>query len=193
MKSEAELLTFFKALADANRLRIVGLLSERPRTVEELAAALSLGASTVSHHLAKLVDAGLLSSRADGHYHVYALDQEALAEKAKLILAKDALDAVASDVDADAYDRKVLASFVGPDGRFKALPMQRKKFEVLLRHTLRAFPLGEIWVEREVNERLRTFSDDVASLRRGLIDTRLLARDADGRRYWRVDDQPPKA
>ena len=35
-----ELVTFFKALADANRLKIVGLLAEKPYSVEELATLL---------------------------------------------------------------------------------------------------------------------------------------------------------
>ncbi len=51
---ETELVDFYKALADANRLKIVGLLANRAYSVEELAALLKLKPSTVSHHLAKL-------------------------------------------------------------------------------------------------------------------------------------------
>ncbi|MFN8460530.1 MAG: ArsR family transcriptional regulator [Anaerolineales bacterium] len=43
-----ELVTFFKALADANRLKIVGLLAEKPYSVEELAALLNLKPSAGS-------------------------------------------------------------------------------------------------------------------------------------------------
>ncbi|HNC99899.1 MAG TPA: ArsR family transcriptional regulator, partial [Myxococcota bacterium] len=42
------LLPFFKSLADANRLRIIGLLAHQERGVEELAEALDLRPSTVS-------------------------------------------------------------------------------------------------------------------------------------------------
>ena len=56
-----ELVTFFKALADKNRLKIVGLLAEKSYSVEELATLLGLKPPTVSHHLAKLVDVGLVS------------------------------------------------------------------------------------------------------------------------------------
>src|SRR5678816_2812173 len=121
-ETNAELLAFFKALADGSRLQIVGLLARKPHTVEELAALLDLRPSTVSHHVAKLVAVGLVRGRPDGHYHEYSLETDALAAKA------------APDVDLDAYDRKVLAAFLDADGRIKALPMQRKKFEVLLRH-----------------------------------------------------------
>ena len=54
-----ELLEFFKALADANRLKIVGLLAQDEYTVEEMAEILKLRPSTVSHHLTRLSKAGL--------------------------------------------------------------------------------------------------------------------------------------
>jgi hypothetical protein len=66
--------------------------------------------------------------------------------------------------------------------------MQRKKFEVLLRHVLRDFEPGGTWSEKQVNRTHEAYSADVASLRRGLIDTRLMARDPAGTRYWRTDD-----
>lgn len=189
---DTELLSFFKALADASRLRIVGLLARRPHTVEELAGLLGLRPSTVSHHVGKLVDAGLVSGRPEGHYHVYALDADALGAKARQILATHEPRAnAAPDADLSATDRKVLGTFLGPDGRIKALPMQRKKFEVLLRHVLQAFEPGGTWSERQVNQKLKAFSDDVASLRRGLIDTRMMERDPGGARYWRTDAPPP--
>jgi biotin operon repressor len=187
------LLSFFKALADANRLRIVGLLAHRPHSVEELAAALGLRASTTSHHLARLVEAGLVSSRAEGHFHVYALDTDALEARARQLLARDGLPALAGDApDLDAWDRKVLATFTGPDGRFSQLPMQRKKFDVLLRHVVRRLEPGAEYHERDLDEILRDFSDDTASLRRGLVDHGHVAREPSGARYWLRSPPPPR-
>ena len=54
-----ELVNFFKAFADTNRLKIVGLLADKPYSVEELAELLNLKPSTISHHLARLTKAGL--------------------------------------------------------------------------------------------------------------------------------------
>ena len=59
-----KLLGFFKAMADESRLRIVGLLAHRERSVQELAAALDLKEPTVSHHLAILRAQGLVTVRA---------------------------------------------------------------------------------------------------------------------------------
>ena len=56
-----ELLAFFKALADANRLKIIGLLAQDEYPVEQIAEMLDLRPSTVSHHLSKLSKAGLVS------------------------------------------------------------------------------------------------------------------------------------
>ena len=59
------LLTALKALSDASRLRIVGLLAAGRRlSVEELAAALDLTPGTVVHHLKRLRDAELVEARA---------------------------------------------------------------------------------------------------------------------------------
>src|ERR1051325_11245371 len=70
-----ELVNFFKALADSNRLKIVGLLAEKPYSVEELAALLNLKPSTISHHLARLAEVELVSSHTESYYNVYQLDK----------------------------------------------------------------------------------------------------------------------
>jgi len=180
------LLQFFKALADANRLRIVGLLARRPHTVEELAELLGLRASTASHHVARLAEAGLVTGRTDGHHHVYELDTDALEGLARRLLATEELPKVAADIDADAWDRKVLATFLGDDGRLKAIPAQRKKFEAILRLVVRAFEAGRTYTAREVDDALRAWSDDTATLRRGLIDHQMMTRDPAGTAWQRL-------
>jgi DNA-binding transcriptional ArsR family regulator len=44
----------------------------------DIQAHVGLPASTLSHHLKRLVDAGLLTSRAEGTYHYYAAEYPAL-------------------------------------------------------------------------------------------------------------------
>ncbi len=60
------LLLFFKALADENRLKMIGILAEQECSVEELAAMLHLKAPTVSHHLAKLKELELVEITSPG-------------------------------------------------------------------------------------------------------------------------------
>src|SRR5262245_65345304 len=137
--SSDELVTFFKALADANRLKIVGLLAEKSYSVEELAALLKLKPSTISHHLSRLADAELVTSRGESYYTVYQLDKKLLEEKSRSMFSPAELSTVAAEVDADAYDKKVIKDYSRRDGSLKTLPAQRKEFDAILRYVVQAF------------------------------------------------------
>ena len=180
-----ELVTFFKALADANRLKIVGLLAQQPYSVEQLAALLGLRPSTVSHHLSKLVKAGLVSARADSYYNVYQLEQETL-QKTRLLFSQQDLAAVVEDIDLNAYDRKVVDDYSLPDGHLKTIPAQRKKLEAVLGHVVKTFEPGVRYSEKQVNEMLSRFHEDTATLRRELVGCGLMEREENGGEYWRV-------
>lgn len=184
----AELLSFFKALADANRLKILGLLAKEPYSVEQLAEILEIRPSTVSHHLAKLSNAGLVRSQSESYYNIYYLETSVLEEKARRLLSEETLPAMAADIDTDAYDRKVLSNFTSPDGRVKAFPAQRKKMEVILRYVLKAFQPGKRYSEKEVNELLTQYHEDSATLRRELVEYKMLAREGGGGVYWLIEE-----
>ena len=181
-----ELVTFFKALADSNRLKIVGLLAEKSYSVEELAELLQLKPSTVSHHLARLSEAGLVRARSESYYNVYQLDQSVLQEKAKTMFTQGELSNVAAEVDADAYDKKVIRDYTRRDGTLKTLPSQRKKLEAILRYVVQAFEVGKRYSEKQVNEVLAGYHADTATLRRELVGYRLMQREDGGGEYWRV-------
>ena len=183
-----EFLEVFKALADPNRLKIVGLLAQKPYSVEELAANLGLGASTVSHHLSRLSRAGLTSARAEGYNNIYSLQLDALQAIARRMLSRDELTTLARGVDLDSFDRKVLATFTEPDGSIRGFPVQEKKFLVLLRHVLQAFEPGRRYGEREMNEILLRFNPDTARLRRSLVMFGMMQREGGGGDYWRTEE-----
>lgn len=188
------LLEFFKALADANRLKIVGLLAQRPYAVEELAQALELGVSTTSHHLSYLAHVGLVSARAKGHYSIYSLEMEALKDMARKLLQTENLTRLSTPAAADGsvFDRKVLATFVNAEGQITAFPAQEKKYQVLLRYVLQAFEPGKRYSEKQVNEILLRFNEDTASLRRGMIEYHLMEREGGGGQYWRPLEAMPE-
>src|SRR5690349_17871144 len=89
-------LAFFKTLADASRLRLLGVLSHGERSVDELAELLQLRAPTVSHHLARLRSLGLVKLRVDGNVHLYQLDEDALRELSRDVFS---VERVASFAD----------------------------------------------------------------------------------------------
>ena len=82
----------FKALADPNRVRIVNLLvnSDGPVCVCDLTPSLGLAQPTVSHHLKKLVRAGLLEREQRGVWAYYSVNREALARLATIFDLKGA-------------------------------------------------------------------------------------------------------
>jgi hypothetical protein len=184
------LLDFFKALADANRLKIVGLLAQKEYTVEQLAEILGIGSSTVSHHLTKLSAVGLVSARSESYYNIYHLETGVLESLSRQLLVRETMPAVTADVDIEAYDRKVIQTFCDSEGRILQFPAQRKKFEILLRHVVKAFKPGEYYPEKKVNEILSFYSDDTATLRRGLIETGMMKRENGGGKYWLPENQP---
>ncbi len=71
---------FFKALADATRLRIVKLLEVREMCVCEVMVALDLTQPTASHHLGLLENAGLVKNRKEGKWVFYSIADPKLIE-----------------------------------------------------------------------------------------------------------------
>ncbi len=187
-----ELLAFFKALSDANRLKIVALLAKEALSVEQLAEMLGLSSSTVSHHLAKLAKVGLVSAKAEGYYSVYQLKLSALTDMSQRLLSAETLPAVAADIDIDAYDRKVLNTYMSTTGQLLAFPVQRKKEEAILRYIVQVFAPDQRYSEKQVNEILSQFNEDTARLRRNLVEFGFMAREGGGRDYWRVDKPETK-
>jgi DNA-binding HxlR family transcriptional regulator len=183
-----ELEQFFKALADANRLKIVGLLAQGPLSVEQIAEMLKISSSTVSHHLSRLSRAGLVSAKAEGYYSVYRLEEKTLEDMSKRLMAKENLPAAAADVDANAFDKKVLTSYLEIDGSIKEIPIGRKKLEVILRYMMKEFEPNRTYTEKEVNEIIKRFNPDISGLRRDLIDFRFLGRERDGSAYWVITE-----
>ena len=70
----------FKALADPARVRIVNALAQSAEAVCacEFEPALGLAQPTVSHHLKKLTDAGLLEREQRGRWAFFSLRTEAV-------------------------------------------------------------------------------------------------------------------
>ena len=64
------------------------------------------------------------------------------------------------------------------------IPANRGKRLIVLDHVCRVFTVGRRYVEAEVNAALRPFHDDVAALRRYLVDEGFLTRG--GGEYWRT-------
>jgi hypothetical protein len=184
MNPSPDLVQFFKALADENRLKIVGLLARESYSGEALAGLLHKTPATISHHLSRLDEAGLVTARMDGHSKRYSLRTDTLRAMASSLLGRDVVPQ-AADVGAAGYESKVLNDFLLPDGSLKKIPAQQKKLMAVLRHLLQEFEPGRAYPEKQVNAILARFHPDTASLRRAMIEYKLMKRQ--GGKYWRLE------
>lgn len=112
----------------------------------------------------------------------------AVAVSAEPIRSRPTITSAAAERTPDEVFRdKTLRAFFDGE-RLRSIPAKRKARVVVLLELLRRFEPGRTYAEREVNDLLRASHDDVASLRRELVDYRYLER-ADGR-YWVTNQDP---
>ena len=164
----------FKALGHPARLLILNLIRLAPRHGEELAAILGLRPATISHHLAKLAEAGLVESRRDQYYQTYSLMGEVFKRTLGEVVSVPQ-QGLAKRVEKDAYRAKVLKTFL-KHGRLKQIPGQMKKRQIILAELVEEFEPECDYTEIEVNRILLEFHEDVATLRREMVGFGLMKR-----------------
>jgi hypothetical protein len=185
MEDNNEMLDFVKALAHADRLKIVGMLAQKPACLAEITEGLSLPTRQVFNHLAFLEYVGVVHKKDD----MYELDTDGLERLARRQF-EGMHPAYAPEPDLEKNQQKVLATFLNADGTIRQVPNSRTqaaKFRVVLEYILAAFEPSVVYTEKEVNSILRRFNEDVSGLRRDLIDVGMLARERDGSKYWRQE------
>lgn len=159
-----------KVIADETRLRILGLLADRDHTGKELAEVLGLTPPTVSHHMRKLGDAGIVTATADAQRMIYSLNAQLLRDVRKQPTQSPASDGAVDDRE------KTLRNFF--DGkRLKSIPAKRKQRVIVLQELLKRFEPGKTYPEAEVNDVLRDAHEDYATLRRELVDYGFMVRE----------------
>ncbi len=182
MAETPELLDFVKAMADVERLRIIGLLARGRANQSEIAGRLNMRLRDIVDHLAFLEHVKVINLK-EGLYELNTENLEKLARRHLHVEKQRYVPAP----ELDEKSRKVLVSCLNPDGTIKNLPPQPGKLKVILAFLVQAFTPGVNYSEKEINTILRRFHLDVSGLRRDLVDAGLLARERDGSRYWRAD------
>ncbi len=181
--TQEESLKVFKCLSDMSRLRIVSSLSCGDMYTELLAERLELTPSTVSFHMKKLEEAGLVISRREQYYTLYSLNRELL----RMPLAKltEAAPAQADEEQKreEEYRRKVIKAFFDY-GTLRAIPVQRKKKLICYELIAERFEKGRVYEEKELNEIIKPIHGDYCTIRRDMISEGILKRD--GTKYVRI-------
>lgn len=181
--TEQEAIKLFKCLADKSRLQILKSLIKEDMYVERLAERLGLTAPTISFHLKKLTDAGVVVSYKNQYYTMYSLKKEIFQTSMLDILQEESDEAdeqARRDVE---YRQKVIDAFF-EYGKLKSIPAQRKKERIVLEVIAESFEYDRIYTEREVNIVIADYYDDFCTIRRDMISEKLLKRDEQG--YQRI-------
>ena len=127
MNENPEMLSFVKALASADRLRIIGVLVRGRATQSDIAEQLHLPIRDVFNHLAYLVEVGLVNE-SDGYYD---LDEKTVESYARLQFegTRPAFEAKEEKTE-DA--RRVLKNYLNADGTLKQIPAPGRKQIIIL-------------------------------------------------------------
>lgn len=175
-----EMIEFVKALSHADRLRVVGVLAQKPASAKEIGEALGMHLRDVIQHLEMLAHGGAVREQ-DGLWQIDAKNLEGISRRQ----FEGKRETYAPAPDLSEMPRKVLASHLNADGTIKQIPQQPAKLQVILDYVLEAFTPGVIYTEKEVNMIIRRFHLDTAGLRRDMVDRGMLQRKSDGSQYWR--------
>ncbi|MGL4773211.1 MAG: metalloregulator ArsR/SmtB family transcription factor [Clostridium sp.] len=170
-------LLIFKALSDKSRLRIINNLINGPMYVELLSERLDLSPSTVSFHLKKLEDVGLVYSKKEQYYVMYYIKEELFENKLKTIIyLTDNVKEDDEEKREEKYKKKVLSSFF-KYGKLTSIPVQAKKRRIVLEEMLKSFEENKIYTEREVNIIIADYNDDFCTLRKAMVSEGFLSRE----------------
>ena len=181
--TQEQVCKIFGCLADPSRLRIVQALTQGDQYTELLSQVLELSPSTVSFHLKKLEDAGLVRARKEQYYTVYSLNRELYDKSISELAAPEASQQDLQQKRAAEYRERVLQSFF-ENGRLKAIPVQRKKKLICYEKIAERFELGRVYDEKELSAVIAEIHEDYCTIRRDMISEKLLRRE--GSSYVRI-------
>ncbi|WLR59016.1 DUF2087 domain-containing protein [Guptibacillus hwajinpoensis] len=170
------LVNFHKTLGDPTRIRILSLLAKGPLHGQAIAGKLGLKAPTITHHMTKLRDTGIVYQRKDKNTIYYYIDEK------KFRSYSEALPTMLYQPNYDKEDdsvktQAVINNFLAPDGTLKHLPSQRKKKIIILKHLINGLERGRKYPEKEMNEYIKKFHPDFATIRREFIINHFMYRE----------------
>jgi hypothetical protein len=194
---DPDLIRALKALAEPSRLRIAGRLAAGSASAETLARELGEPLPAVARHVSLMRRVGLVAAERQPVSGA-AASETAPSRPAVLVLRIDRLQAIGRQLDElerstkppqgpmlsadgqpiEGEDAKILRSYL-EDGHLTMIPASTRKRDVVLRWLRdQVFTEDRPYPEKEVNQRLGIFHRDVASLRRYMVDTGLVDREA---------------
>ncbi|MDZ5470531.1 metalloregulator ArsR/SmtB family transcription factor [Bacillus sp. 31A1R] len=172
------LVAFHKTLGDPTRIRIINLLAKGPLHGQAIAGKLGLTPPTITHHLNKLREVSLVYDRRDKNTVYFHLNTSVLNQAAKSLL--DLADTKGENIkmqEVNVEKQKVIENFFTKEGKLKNIPAQRKKKLFVFEHIIRGLKMGKKYEEKELNEYIKQFHEDYATIRREFIINQYMYRE----------------
>lgn len=197
---QEDLAILLNALADPERIAILGLLSQGESLVRTVAEARQIPAADAFRHIYEMHHVGLLNLRMAGPENYYRTNPNRIAKlqayMSRIMTAPTVDETPVSDnawideLDWPEEDKKVLREYTF-DGRLTTVQIKEKKWLVVLRWIVQRFEPGTRYTEKQVNAILTEIHKDYATIRRDLIDFGFMQRERGGAAYWLTSTETP--
>ena len=173
------IVAFHKTMGDPTRIRIVALLANGPLHGQAIAGKLGLTPPTITHHIKKLRDTNVIYERRDKNTIYFHLNESVIKQQAKTL--SRLIEKKESEVDAlieqNMERQKVIDNFITKEGKLKNIPAQRKKKLIVFEYIVRGLKTGKKYQEKELNEYIKQFHEDYATIRREFIINHYMYRE----------------
>jgi DNA-binding HxlR family transcriptional regulator len=171
------LVNFHKTLGDKTRIRIIALLKNGPLHGQALAGKLQLTPPTISHHVTKLREIDIIYQRRDKNTIYFYLNEKKLEFMTQAILRMGSENEMIDSFQVDDNEKyNVIKNFLQADGKLKTIPAQRKKKLIILEHLVKGLQMGKTYTEPEINEYIKQYHEDFATIRREFVMCQFMFR-----------------
>ncbi|SYX85106.1 metalloregulator ArsR/SmtB family transcription factor [Paenibacillus alvei] len=176
-----KVVAYHKALADPTRVKMLILLAEGERNGQVLAEKLSVTPATITHHAAKLREASLINERREKNTIYFSINDYFLKNNAAAainLIYRGADGGIGMlNEDQQRLRDSVIRNFFSKEGKLKNIPSQLKKKLIILEHMVTNLEAGRSYTEKEINEFIKAYHEDFATIRREFIMHQFLFRE----------------
>ncbi|XEC93713.1 metalloregulator ArsR/SmtB family transcription factor [Paenibacillus tarimensis] len=168
-----KVVNYHKALADPTRIKMLILLADGELNGQVLAEKLCVTPATITHHAAKLREASLINERRDKNTIYFSLNDYFIKNNANAtqdLIYRSVKGGI--DMPQDHHRRMqetVIKNFFTAEGKLKSIPIQLKKKLIVLEHLVSNLEKGRNYSEKEINDFIKNYHEDFATIRREFI------------------------
>ncbi|MCM3628138.1 metalloregulator ArsR/SmtB family transcription factor [Paenibacillus glycanilyticus] len=178
-----KVVNYHKALADPTRIRLLILLADGEMNGQVLAEKLGVTPATVTHHAAKLREASLINERREKNTIYFSLNDYFIkggANAAANLIYRQTNQKGEEEQVSEELERmkqSVIKNFFTASGELKSIPAQLKKKLIVLEYMVSKLEKGRKYTEKELNEFIKGFHQDFATIRREFIMHQFMFRE----------------